>query len=704
MKYLICIMVLVLANSSFAQDDFWQWPINGGDKDKDILYLPNSYIGTECIENQLIITGDKDCEIVSPVSGIVEWFSYNYIVTMAYSISFHQPVTTNRDDDVMQILQNNPDKKLDQDYVCISLCIRLSDHRNLYLTGIRNLVPMEMGQKVEKGELIGTIGFLYERIREPAIAIGLSKKGAPLDPMAPFGLKGIYGGNGKNHILPDFLAKEDAVEDIMVFDNALREFYPGMFDYIDEVVWDSLVEEAKNKVGKGVPLRTFLYEILDDLVMNQKDNHLSIGTILPSKRNRENYIPPMLIMGFMDGRLQVIRTKSGHEDLLGKEVAKINGITQDSLRTIVLGKVHSDGNVQSTGQFHLTCMAWNYDNIEDFTIEFTDASKEQFTTRRPQGQRKTCDGKGFYYAQSWQYFRMQNRSSLSFRHLNDSTSYLGLYSFFLNNVELEEVRSFLEELTNRGIKNLIVDLRNNDGGSLETCGLLLSYFMDSPFLLSEYNYVKKIRDFHYFAYCSNLDPVYSDLSSGYRFEHWKDGYRSINTDTVYPNPIDRFSGKLYVLANESSISAATLFANMVQKHKLGVVVGRETGSVCAQMNATKFANLMLPNSRIEVIIPLIKTVFDSSSSADCYGRGVIPDYPIGISLEELTATENNDTVISYTLALIRNHQYLKGSENDETNEMMVAKPRSFFAFRIVFVALVMCGLIFYMRKREKWRV
>ncbi|MGP1446336.1 MAG: S41 family peptidase [Candidatus Limimorpha sp.] len=707
MKYLICIMVLVFTNSSFAQDDFWQWPIHGGDKDKDILYLPNSYIGTECVGDNLIITGDKDCEIVSPVSGIVEWIGYVYNVTMGYSISFHLPITINRDDDVMQILQNNPDNKFDPDYVSISLCIRLSDQSDLYLTGLRNLVSMKTGQKVEKGELIGTIGFLYERIHEPAIAIGLSKKGAPLDPMAPFGLKGIYKGNSKSHILPDFLANEEAVEDIMVFDKALREFYPGMFDYIDEIAWDSLVEEAKNKVGKGVSLRAFLYEILEDLVISQKDNHLSIGTILPSKRDHENYIPPALIVGFMDGRLQVIRTKSGHEDLLGKEVAKINGITQDSLCTIVLGKVHSDGNVQSAGQFHLTCMAWNYDSIENFTIEFTDATKEQFTTRRPQGQRKTCDGKGFYYAQSWSYFHSVNRGALSHKYLNDNTAYIGLYSFFLNDVELEDVRSFLEELTNRGIENLIVDLRNNDGGSLETCGLLLSYFMNSPFLLSEYDYVKKIRDFHYFAYCSNLDPVYSDLSSGYRFEPWKDGYRSINTDTVYPNPIDRFPGKLYVLANESSVSAATLFANMVQKHKLGVVVGRETGSVCAQMNATKFANLILPNSRIEITIPLIKTVFDSSSSANCYGRGVIPDYPIGISLEELTATENNDTVISYTLTLIRNHQYLKESENDETNEMMVAEPRSFFAFRnaaIVFVALVMCGLIFYLRKREKWRV
>ena len=145
MKYLICIMVLVFINSSFAQDDFWQWPIHGGDKDKDILYLPNSYIGTECVGDNLIITGDKDCEIVSPVSGIVEWIGYVYNVTMGYSISFHQPITINRDDDVMQILQNNPDNKFDPDYVSISLCIRLSDQSDLYLTGLRNLVSMKTG-------------------------------------------------------------------------------------------------------------------------------------------------------------------------------------------------------------------------------------------------------------------------------------------------------------------------------------------------------------------------------------------------------------------------------------------------------------------------------------------------------------------------------------------------------------------------------
>ncbi len=705
MKCLLFLIALMFTNGVLAQDHFWQWPINGGDKDKDILYLPNSYIGTECVGDNLIITGDKGCEIVSPVSGIVEWFSYTYYVNMGYSISFHQPVTINRDDDVMRILQNNPDNKFDPDYVCVSLCIRLSDYRNLYMTGIRDLVPVETGQKIEKGDLIGTLGHLYERIHEPALSIGLSEKGSPLDPMAPFGLKSVFEGNGKNHTLPDFLTKEQAVEDMMVFDNALREFYPGMFDYIDEVAWDSLVEEAKRKEGKGVSLRAFRNDVLTNLVISQKDNHLAIGTMLPPEHDNTNYIRPVLIVGFMDGRLQVIRTKSGYEDFMGKEVAKINGITPDSLRTIILRNTRSDGNVQSTGLFHLTCMAWNYDNdVEDFTIEFTDASKEQFTTRRPQGQRKVCSGKGFYYAQSWQYFHAQNKLSLSFKHLNDSTSYMGLYSFFLNDIELKEVKSFLEELANRGTDNLIVDLRNNDGGSPETCGLLLSYFMKSPFLLSEYDYVKKTKDIRYFAYCSNLNPVYSDLSSGYHFEPWKDGYRSMNTDTLYPNPTDRYQGKLYVLANESSISAATLFANMVQKHKAGVIVGRETGSVCAQMNATKFANLMLPNSRLEIIIPLIKTVFDSSSIAERYGRGVIPDYPIGISLEELTATEDNDTVINYTLGLIRNHQYLKESEDNETNEMIVAKSHGFFAFRnvaIIFVALVVCGFVFYLRKRKK---
>jgi len=703
MRCLILMAFLALSNVAIAQDSFWQWPINGEDKGNGILYLPNSYIGAECVGDNLIITGDKECEIISPVSGIVEWVGYVYNVTIDYNISFHQPITINREDDVMRIMENNPDKKFNPDYICLSLCMRVSDQRDLYLTGFRNLIPMKTGQKVEKGELIGTIGFLYERIREPAIAISLSKNGNPLDPMAPFGLKGICGGNIKNCISTDLLSNEEAVEDIMVLDNSLREFYPGMFDYIDEVAWDSCVEEAKSKVGEGVSLRTFLYEILENLVMSQKDNHLSIGTILPSKHNHENYVPPVLAVGFIDGRLQVVRTKLGYEDLLGKEVSKINGIGSDSLRTIVLKKARHDGNVQSTGQFHLASMAWNYDSeIEDFTIEFADGAEEQFTTRRTKGQRKTCDGRGFYYAQSWSYFHSVNRGALSYKYLNDSTAYIGLYSFFLNDVELENVRSFLGELTNRGIKNVLVDLRNNDGGNPEICGLLLSYFMKSPFLLSEYDYVKKTKDFHYFAYCSNLDPLYSDLLSGYRFEIWKDGYRSINTDTIYPNHAIRFQGKLYVLANESSFSAATLFASMVQKYKIGVVVGRETGSVCSQMNASKFAKLILPNSCIEIIIPLIKTVFDSSFTADCYGRGVIPDYPIGISIEELTATENNDTVINYTLGLIENHKYLKDPENEITSEMPPPK-KSFCIFRytaITFVVLIVCSFMLCFRNRK----
>jgi carboxyl-terminal processing protease len=81
-----------------------------------------------------------------------------------------------------------------------------------------------------------------------------------------------------------------------------------------------------------------------------------------------------------------------------------------------------------------------------------------------------------------------------------------------------------------------------------------------------------------------------------------------------------FSGKLIVLVNSSSASAAEIFARVVQLEKRGIVVGDQTAGAVG--NAELFPERTANFSYImEITIARLKM----SDGADLEGKGVTPD-------------------------------------------------------------------------------
>ena len=77
------------------------------------------------------------------------------------------------------------------------------------------------------------------------------------------------------------------------------------------------------------------------------------------------------------------------------------------------------------------------------------------------------------------------------------------------------------------------------------------------------------------------------------------------------------------------------------------------------MKALKFEKIFLPNSYYIINFPLVKIVADTVyNELFPYGRGVLPDYPVRISLEEIEC-RNGDKVLNYTLQLIEENKYIE---------------------------------------------
>ena len=173
-----------------------------------------------------------------------------------------------------------------------------------------------------------------------------------------------------------------------------------------------------------------------------------------------------------------------------------------------------------------------------------------------------------------------------------------------------------------------------------------------------------------YTYGSSDKPE-NELFPEYVAEEGKDGYFNYSDShslrVVIPDTAVNYRNKIYVLSNENSISAATIFPALVVRSHRGIVVGRETRTAYHFMNALKFTEMRLPHSMISFRVPLVQVVFDNVvNSRVPYGRGVLPDYYVPLTLDEVTF-KNGDAILNFTLKLIEKGRYLSPENPFETN-------------------------------------
>ncbi len=133
---------------------------------------------------------------------------------------------------------------------------------------------------------------------------------------------------------------------------------------------------------------------------------------------------------------------------------------------------------------------------------------------------------------------------------------------------------------------------------------------------------------------------------------------SFPSQFVQPDPSVNYKGRLYILTDETSNSAAALFPSLMVRNHRAVTVGRETGSGYHYMTAYDVAFMVLPNSLINVNIPIVKFVFDDEAADRHHsGRGLLPDYEVQLTYEEIYISKD-DLVLEKALSLIVEGKYM----------------------------------------------
>ena len=183
------------------------------------------------------------------------------------------------------------------------------------------------------------------------------------------------------------------------------------------------------------------------------------------------------------------------------------------------------------------------------------------------------------------------------------------------------------------IGNLVIDLRENTGGTLNSSLLLTRYLIDTAFKTGD-----TIAAVHKTVRYSRYIPQsYIFWWPMHLFSYKKSDGRYHNTrfENHYFQPFTRrhFNGKVYLMQGGYTFSAATMFVSYLKGQHNVTVLGEETGGGYYGTSAMHLPTIILPHSKLRVILPLYRLVLDARRTKD--GRGIPPDIYVPPSSEAI---------------------------------------------------------------------
>lgn len=663
------LLIILLSISNFfilAQEDVNNWLIKGENIGKGIIYRPQDYINKELNFSNLFINAKENSEVIAPRSGIVKSFRYAYYKKLTYSVTFGEP---NYNDSLSVAYFDTEFRKtiaeqnnLNPNDISLLLGLETKKGEMYWILGLRPVKFFKTGTKINKGEIIGKVGYSYHQIKQPSILFSRDVQGKPADPMSMFGLKSTFRQSQQETTRNYLTYKHPRVKlakDFKTFKNALVQGHPGLYDYISKDNLNNLFDKAEAQLTSRMTseeFRTLLLPILKEI----RDSH----TVLLSKRYKttDRAYPPILF-GLKNDSLVVYSALPEYKNFLDK---KIIGIDGENLLNIIpkvkLLVYGNDGYITSLENRWLLLYFWKFysqltskNNDDEIMIQFNDSSKHTFKY-----QQKNLED---YYPK----FIKDGSDRFSTSTIIPQTALLDINTFTLLEKDIDSIGDFIKKISDSGYLNLIIDVRDNSGGESENIGKIYSFLANKPFRITQLQKVNSNAVFPFLKNSLNL-PYDHVLFAEYEQLEGKDGYYlpKEHFPQIAPNKKIHFNKNVYVLINELSRSAATIFPALVYQQKRGLVIGRETGSTYFQLNALKFADIYLENTGLELHIPLVKVVFDKQENIDIpWGRGVLPHHNIPISYDEFLSEK--DTILDTALDIIANSTNSDQEKNKFSN-------------------------------------
>lgn len=432
-------------------------------------------------------------------------------------------------------------------------------------------------------------------------------------------------------------------KDFIVWRKTLEKTHANLYLYVSKKELDKTLDSFYTHINTPMTALEF-YSYISPLVSIIKDGH---NYIHPSNNLTEYYNKNALFFPFhvsyLDKRLLIDMNLSTDTTInVGAEILSINGIDADTIMNELLRRMPRDGYNSTYPLWilnewfrefysyvfgHPTTFNLSIKPVENITLSKTinALSKDSILHTR----------KKLYPDR---VMVNENKKAITYNNIDSlKTGILKIYTFShkikkeYNQSFKKSIKSIFKAIEKNKTENLILDLRNNQGGKSTYGAYLLSYLLDKPFAyVKEYFIVRKTQ----------MNSKDNRLKK-----------RLVNsTRKTKPNK-NSFSGKVFLLINGGSFSNSGIISSILETLKRAVIIGDETGgnkSVLTSSFSIK-TYTTLPNTKIVCDKPDYSTIIRDIDLND--GHGVFPTHKVIPTINDII--NSNETELNFTLDLIR---------------------------------------------------
>jgi len=445
-------------------------------------------------------------------------------------------------------------------------------------------------------------------------------------------------------------------DDFRVLRQSLEEAHPGLYRHTSRNELDRLFLEAEQSLDGPLDVFEF-YRVLTPLVASVRCGHTNIELpdffVKEQDSSRIQSFPALVKI--INGKIYIWRGLTNQNNSLGgEEILSINKVPAPQIVSTMLAATGGDGIIQTSRIKRIE--GWNFikklmpvvglrSPFELTVADLTNGGIEQIR----------LDGIGIpELGQNWENWFPQDRKpprSGELEFIDDGhVARMTVREFggFVDDQQKRGLEGFyqdaFQQMAANRTKVLILDLRDNGGGDDRLGTLLLSYLLDKPFV-------------HYKDIVANDSSfsLESRIRLPYKTERREDNLHHI---IDYPNlgvvqsSSPTFSGKVYVLMNGGSFSAAAEVITQLHNHRRAEFIGEEAGGAYDGNNAGTIARVTLPNTKLTLLVPLMSYYLSVSGGED-NSRGVKPNYSVEYSISDYLTNSDKGMAVALERARLR---------------------------------------------------
>jgi hypothetical protein len=437
-----------------------------------------------------------------------------------------------------------------------------------------------------------------------------------------------------------YLCPEVMLDDLQKLRDALDKINPDLYHYVSKEQLDSAYRVAITKVSNDLSAYEFCKTIAQFL-SNIKDSHTNFNpqTLVFLGSKNKGTLPFFLIK---IGDKFYAESVYNDEFLKGKEIIQFNDVSVKTIFNESMAFSLVEGNAIeaqeqiATKGMALTFSQMSFFNSSDF-VKIKYISDEDTLTRNVKATNKMALYlyKGPIIEKSISYFFDEENKGI-LKILSFQPKAMGFFK--------KELAKFFKEVEKRHCSNIVIDLRDNQGG----------YVKAQEYLISFLNYQRKQYSIQHVYKRSNFDPFaklpffkkkrFKRIAKrGYPLGIHSDEYDFMNSELgtvskiLYSEKLQNefnqtYNGKCTLVLNGLSMSASVLFAGWFQNADRGDIIGWPClGSMGGSFGSN--INLNLPGTGLPVMISTVK--FNPLFSMEELNNPIILDQHIEYTVNDI---------------------------------------------------------------------